>query len=1105
MKKWSTKEPKFWKVMRLCAVQAVLAMVLFGASIAHDGAGQVLDKRLTLEVKDATLESILEKIEDQVGVKFVYNPSFFNLQEKISIVRQDASLKDVLNELFEARHIEYQIYEKELAITLRKSKKDSSQSLSTETHLKVASIITGRVTGGTPPAALAGVNVLIKGTTTGTTTDAEGRYSLQADRGDRIVFSFIGFVSAEVDVDDRTVIDVALIEDSKSLSEVEVKAGYWTVTKEELTGNIARITQADIKSQPVNNPLLALAGRMPGVMISQETGMPGGGVQVLIRGRNSIANGNDPLYIIDGIPVTSTSLKSSSFGAAITSGNPFSTINPNDVESIEVLKDGAATAIYGSRGANGVILITTKKGTAGKTKFEVNVATGVAQVGHMMKLLNTNDYLAMRRQAFKNDNRIPTTANAADLLLWDTTRNVDWQQKLLGGTAHTTNVNATLSGGEKNTTFLVSLGYYKEGTVFPGDYAYRRGSGSLAINHKSADGRLNVSLSTNYQVEDNNLPSSDITSSAIGLAPNSPEPYINGQLNWGPNSSFNNPYVAFARPYNVKTNNFRNNLQVDYRIIPGLTIRANVGYTKISTEDYSAIPIPANNPIFGVTTGVAYFGRGSNDSWITEPQVEYKKEFGSHSFTTLVGTTFQQSARFTNTISGTGYTNDLLLDNMQGAPVLTVLDATETQYRYDAVYGRLNYNYNRKYFIEFVGRRDGSSRFGADHRFANFGSVSGAWLFSSEEFVKQSLNFLSFGKLRASYGTVGNDQIGDYGYLDTYSTVSLPYQGTTVLTPTRLANPAYSWESNKKLEVGIELGFFHDRLMASVSYFSNRSSNQLVGLPLSGVTGFTTIQANMAALVENRGLEIEINSINVKTGRFEWATGLNLTIPRNELLEFPNLESSTYASRLVVGQSTNIDKVFRYVGVNPQTGVYQFEDVNGDLAISSPGDNKTVIDKNPTLFGGMSNNFRYKNWTLNTFFQFVQQKTTSYLGVFSLPGALKNQPEEITTRWQKAGDISNVQQVSTTTATAAYPAFLNAVNSERNYEDNSFIRLKNVYLSYTFPRTVTDKLKLKGSEVYLQGQNLFTITSFKGFDPETRAYSALPPLRTIAFGVRITL
>ena len=1100
MKKWFTDNINFWKVMKICVVQSAIAMVLAGFSLAHDANSQLLDKKVTLNLKDVTLEVALRQIENETKVKFVYSEDQLNLEERISLITDKESLGELLEDLLTPRRIKFKVHEKELAITLRSMAKDflSKDNYKADTK-RFLETITGIVTGGNPPQPLAGVNVLIKGTTVGTTTDSEGKFTIPADDKDALIFSFIGFVSYETQVSGRTIIDVVLQEDSKNLNEVVVNAGYWTVKDKEQTGNIARITSDEIKTQPISNPLQAMAGRMAGVMVTQETGVAGGGIQVQIRGRNSISNGNDPLYIIDGIPVISTSLKSQFFGATLGAGSPFSTINPNDIESIEVLKDGAATAIYGSRGANGVILITTKKGTSGKTKFDLSFSTGFSQVASKMNVLNTPEYLKMRREAFKNDNITPTSSNAYDLILWDTTRNTDWQKKLLGKTARVANLNASVSGGDKQTQFLFSAGYYKESTVFPGEFGLERATGSLNLNHRSLSEKFKMAMSVNYQLEDNQLFNGDLTNTSMTTSPDAPEPYVNGKINWGPSNTFSNPFANLLKKYNVSTNNFRINSQLGYDILPNLQFKTNLGYTLIQTDSYSSSPASS---VLGGTTSSANFGFGQNATWIVEPQLEFKKRLSENTFSVLIGTTFQNSLRKTSSIRGGGYTNEQLLDNLQSAPTITINDATTTQYRYAALFGRINYTVKEKYIFDFIGRRDGSSRFGPDNRFANFGSVSSAWIFSSEDFIRTNLRFLNFGKIRASLGTSGNDQIGDYGYLDTYSSTRV-YQGTAGLSPTRLANPNYSWETNTKFEAGLEVGVLNDRFFTSISYYQNRSSNQLVGLPLSSVTGFSTIQANLSATVENSGWEIEFNSVNIKGTEFTWTSGVNFSLPKNKLVEYQNLEGSSYANRYVVGQPITIEKVYKFQGVDPQLGQYQFQDVDGNSSITSPADNQTLINLAPTFFGGLSNSLKFRNWTLSFLFQFVRQMGPNYLGSFSMPGFLINQPEDVMQRWRSPGDISSVQKFSQTTA-STYTAFTNAVRSDLNYNDASYVRLKNVALTYLLPKKWLSAVKMQGGEIFIQGQNLLTFTNYKGLDPETRSFINLPPLKTISVGVHIT-
>ncbi len=1104
MKKWSTKEPKFWKVMKVCAVQAVLAMVLFGASIAHDGAGQVLDKRLTLEVKDATLESILEKIEGQVGVKFVYNPSFFNLEEKVTISIQEAPLKDVLRELFESRRIEYQIYEKEQAITLRRAKNETGHSLNSENTVNVAALVTGRVTGGSGSEALAGVNVLIKGTTVGTTTDADGRYSIQADDNSTLVFSFIGFLSYETQVNGRTVIDVVLTEDSKKLEEVMVKAGYWEVDSKEQTGNISRITAREIQQQPVINPLQAMQGRMPGVQITQVSGNPGDGFSIQIRGLNSVRGGtaNDPLYVIDGVPFPSATLYATG-GNIVRAPNPLSAINPMDIESIEVLKDADATAIYGSRGANGVVLVTTKKGAAGRLKVEANVYTGVGSISKQLDMLNTSQYVGMRKEAFKNDGVNPTIANAPDLLLWDTTRYTDWKKKLIGGTAHLTNAQINLSGGSALTHFQLGGGFFRQTTVFPGDFGYRKGSFHINLSQSTADSKFNLNFSTNFVADNNYMPQNDPTIAVFSLAPNAPQVYkADGTLNWE-NGTWNNPFGDLKRTYTSSSKNLISNLAMSYEIAKGLKLKANTGYNFLSTEEKSITPIAAFNPAVNAT-GSALSSKGSINTWIFEPQAEYQRQLGSGKLIALVGVTFQQTLRDRQGYNASGYINDTQLENLAAAATILPYALESTEYKYNALFARVNYNLREKYIFNLTGRRDGSSRFGPGNRFANFGAIGTAWVFSKEPFMANTMPALSFGKIRASYGVAGSDQIGDYQYLDTYASTANTYQGGKGLIPSRLANPDYSWEQNRKAEIGIDLSFFQEKLYLSASYYNSRSSNQLVGYSLPAITGFSTVQSNLAAEIQNSGIEIVLSNVNIRRGSFEWTSSFNATFPRNRLVSYPNIEGSSYANTYVVGRSLFVQKKYNSTGVDPQSGLYTFEDVDKNGTLSSTADTQFIKERTTDFYGGLQNNLKFGPFELQFFFRFANQVGYNYLySVGAAPGTRSNQPTYVLARWQRAGDITDVQRYTQGGAGTTAYGNMNSLG-DNVLSDASYLRLQNASLSWTLPASVSGKISAREMKVYLQGQNLFVITDYKGADPETQNPKALSQPRVVSIGAQLT-
>ncbi|MEJ0080934.1 MAG: hypothetical protein WDM78_08305 [Puia sp.] len=435
--------------------------------------------------------------------------------------------------------------------------------------------------------------------------------------------------------------------------------------------------------------------------------------------------------------------------------------------------------------------------------------------------------------------------------------------------------------------------------------------------------------------------------------------------------------------------------------------------------------------------------------------------------------------------------------------------AIAQKYKYEAVFGRINYNWEDKYLINLTGRRDGSSRFGSGKQFGNFGAIGAAWIFSNENFIQKNFDFLSFGKIRGSYGTTGNDGIPDYQYLDLYSVTYTPYGGIHGLSPTNLANPSLVWEIDKKLEGGLELGFLKDRIFITANYFRNRSGNQLVVTPVSFVTGFNSIQENLPALVQNSGTEWTLKTINVKSKNFNWSSSINLTIARNKLISFPNLANSTYSNTLVIGQPINILKLYHSLGVNDTTGIYQFASSQG-APTYTPDPIKDVtsfVNRTPKYYGGFQNSLRYKRITLDFFFQFVKQIGQNLLGAYySLPGGESNMPVAFLNRWQKPGDKAIYQQFSQTFSYASpvYQALQYAHRSDFAYSDASYIRLKNIAISWQLPDEFRNKLGLQNARIYLQAQNLFTITHYQGIDPESQGLG-LPPLRVVTAGIQITL
>ena len=960
-------------------------------------------------------------------------------------------------------------------------------------------------TSGNP---LAGVNLVVESKNIGTISGLDGSFSITAGPSDVLIFSMIGYKTLSVHVEGREEVLVSLEEDVTQLGEVVLNAGYYTVSERERTGSIEKVTAVDIEKQPISNPLAALQGRMAGVEIAQTSGVSGAGFRVQIRGRNSVRTlGNDPLYVVDRVPYASSSLgEQSASGILLGNGfSPLNTINPTDIESIEILKDADATAIYGSRGANGVVLITTKKGAYGETKIELNVQTGLGSIVRKMDLLNTADYLMMRREAYVNDGIDPLPFNAYDINgIWNLDRQVDWQKELFGKTSYLHNFQGSVSGGSDQTQFLFSGNYHRQSSVFPGDYHNDKVSGLSTIAHRSKDNRFSIQLSNNFTWNRNVLPADDVTFTAINLAPNAPELYnAGGTLNWE-NSTWRNPLYRLQGIYRTRAITLVSNAMIGYEILDRLQLDVNLGYTESHLREIKTIPSTIHDPAFGIGSGSssAIHNTGSRTSWIVEPQLRYGLELGSTDIQFLTGLSFQDQRTERLSQLGLGFSSNNFIESISAASNTIGLADIQEQYRYNAVFGRVNINHKGRYILNLTGRRDGSSRFGPDKRFSNFGAVGGTWIFSDEPFIKNHVPVLSFGKLRGSYGTSGNDRIGDYQYLDTYSFGNAQYGNVVGIYPTRLFNPDFGWESNTKWELSLELGLFNDRMRLGSTYFQNKSSNQLVGIPLPATTGFNSVNANLDATVENKGWELELTTVNIQRDNVSWEMSLNLTVPKNRLVSFPDLEGSTYANQLVVGQPVNIAKVYRLNGVDPETGLYEFEDFNGDGAITSADDRELVKSLDPKYYGGFNNSLTIGKFGLDVLFQFTKQLGWNYWSTGGVvPGGLANQPIEVMERWTETGDNVSIQRFTTGQSFDANQAFQWYTLSGAAISDASFVRLKTLSLTYG----IADKEKEGfGCEIFLLGQNLLTFTNYLGLDPETRNSATVPSLRMLSLGTRLT-
>jgi len=1106
----------------------------------HAGA-KGFSQTITLTGRNLPLRQVFDRIEDQTGFGILIDRQTLAASRPVTINVKDATIEQVMRTCLKDQPFPLTFTITGHTINVIKGGADDGHQPAAELFPagappKIIAEFKGHVTNeaGEP---LQGASVEVKSMKMGTFTDVHGTFILKNIPSNAILtISYTGYQRTEVKLTGSSSLSIILKIALNNLDQVQIIA-YGSTTQRLNTGDVTTVNSKEIEEQPVENPMLALEGRVPGLFIQQSTGVPGSGLTIRLQGQNSLSGGNDPLYVIDGVPYPSQLLPNigTSLGilgsngntnanAQSGGGNPQAFINPADIESISILKDADATAIYGSRAANGAVLITTKHGKPGKTKVELNCYDGWGHVDRMMPLLNTQQYLAMRHEALVNSGKTPG-ANDFDLNgLWDTTRYTNWEKSLIGGTAHYTDNQVTVSGGDANTTFLAGVGYHRQTTVFPGDMSDEKGNVHMNLTNISSNQRFRFQMTGTYLIDQNDLFSTDLTSTAIQLAPDAPAlRNADGSLNWAPNaagnSSWTNPLSYLLQAYHLKTTNLIGNLVTSYELLKGLDLKLNAGYNTLSTNDVQIDPLSSVPPEeVPYSSSASIFGNETISTWTVEPQLTYRATIKGGILDALVGGTALQTNGSMNQTYAYGFTSDQELYNMSAASNLSPnIPSIASVYKYSAGFARIGYRWQDKYLVDLTGRRDGSSRFGSSNEFHNFGSVAAGWIFSNESFLKSGIPALSFGKLRASYGTTGNDQIGDYQYLPLYSPISnnvqTPYQGTAGLASNGLSNPYLQWELTKKLQFGLNLGFWKDRVLFSGNYYLNRSSNELQKYALPQTTGNTAILSNFPALIQNNGWELTLNTANIKKGDFAWSTGLNLTIPRNKLVSYPDLATSTYANLYVVGQPVTIIKVYKYEGVNPTTGLYQFGSASGQ-ATSSPNiatDATSWVNLAPKFFGGLDNTFRYKGLSLDILFQFVNQVGRNYIygrfpGRFlsSNYGVIEaNQPTWVLNHWQASGENGLVQRFASNYTSALSTAFNAATQSTLAYSDASFIRLKNLSLSWQLPGQWMRSCRLEGIRLYAQGQNLLTLTHFKGLDPENQSTTALPPLRVITMGADV--
>lgn len=981
--------------------------------------------------------------------------------------------------------------------------------------------VEGRITSVAEPGGLPGVNVVIKGTNQGTITDVSGNYSLSVTEGDIILFSFVGYMTQEILYTGQEKLDVILVEEAKELSEIVV-VGYSSVEKRDITGSITSVKAADFKDMSLSGIDQALQGQAPGVQVTQSSGTPGGGIQVRIRGVTSIGAGNTPLWIIDGVQVETGTLSLRSFGGQ--NDNALSLINPGDIESIQILKDASAKALYGSRASNGVVIVTTKRGKMSQAKINLDVQRGIIDPVNKLDLLNATQLLELQREAVVNAGQNP---DAFGLIPGVTDAvNTDWQDEVLRrGIMQQYQLSAT--GGDDNTSYYISANYRNEEGIQLNNSFERLGAiinlDQKFTNKLTVSSNVNLTRTLNKRVKGDNF-LDGVYSGAVKSLPYYTPYDENGRL-IGPSSplyagfpNFNPVAQALLPRFDAVTAKMIGALSATYRINDNFNLRGQVSvdFNDVTEDQYESSQTAIGGflpSVGGQGYGVFIASTSTNiNSYLT---LSYSKKIGEdHNISGLAGTEILQGYGKSGSVQGRLFPSDDFT-YIGSASIVDQGSSGKGQSGLVSFFAEGKYDYKDRYLATLSLRADGSSRFGPNRRFGYFPAGSFAWRVSSENFFhSRIINDL---KLRASFGFTGNERIGSFLFLGTWG--SATYNGSSGVGPANLANPDLKWESTREMNVGVDISILEGRIQGLADIYYNKTFDLLLQRPLSSTTGFGSITDNIGEM-ENRGIELGITSVNFD-GEFRWSTDINLSKNMNKVLF---LADSTPLYRGYSGEgvdATNIVKVgepmgtfigLKFLGVDPATGDAIYDDTNNDDQITN--DDAVIIgNSQPDFYGGITNRFSYKRFDLSVFMQFSVGNKILNFGktTFVNTGAdiSNNQTVDALRRWQKPGDITDVPRYE-------FENTYNNYHSSRFLEDGSYLRLKNVSFGYNLPTAYANKAMFQNVRIYCAGTNLWTYTKYTGADPEVSTldgsvsaqgidFFTLPQVRTISVGINATL
>jgi TonB-linked SusC/RagA family outer membrane protein len=960
--------------------------------------------------------------------------------------------------------------------------------------------VTGIVTDAATGSPLQGVTVTVKNTITSTSTSADGRFTIMAPLNGTLLFSSVGFQGREVPVSSSPMV-IALAAGFNTLSEIVV-VGYGTRIKREVTSSISKINNRDFQNLPLPSFESALQGRAAGVFINSNSGKLGQALTIRVRGISSISANQQPFVVIDGVPAVTQAL-----GSYTEADNPLATLNPDDIESIEVLKDAASAAIYGARASNGVILVTTKSGRAGRTRVNFGAYTGWSQPTRKQEFLNADQYKQLFTAAAENRGFDPAEEFEAEsgTTDWNSSNNTNWADAAFqdGGV---TQYNMSISGGDVRTKFLLSASWNDQKGIIL-DNKLNRGNGRLNIEHAMSNrfrvgANLMLARSMNNRVSSDNAFTNPLQMNA--LPPVHAMYQDDGSPN--PNTLYYNYLIDHvnasreALTYRSVSNAFG-----EFTISPSLMLRSQVGldWVNLQEEEYLG-----RETLDGAPGGSAYNGQVTSTIVTYTTTLNFNRSFGDkHAVDAVGGIEYQHGETTGANATGIGFPSNKFT-KLASATTIESASSTGTEFAFASYFTKANYKFLDRYLLGASVRVDGSSRFGKENRYGLFPAVSAGWILTEEPFLR-GINALSFLKLRASFGRTGNAEIGNFSSLSLFRATD--YADVPGLIASQIGVPDLSWERTDQMDIGLDFGILKNRITGEIDYFRKNTKDLLLDVPLPAVNGFTTITKNIGSM-KNKGWEVVLNG-NILTGAFKWNASANVSTYENEITKLvsPVSPGSRTLGRLAVGQPFGQFYGRKYMGVDPANGNALFMTADGKTTSDYSLSVDTILgNPNPDFYGGFNNRFAYKGFDLDVQFQFVKGNDLYNIAGFfqSVNGEyFDNQTVDQMNYWKKPGDITNIPQPRLYRSNGGR-------KSSRWVQDGSYMRVKSVNFGYNFSRDLIRSLRLENARIYLAATNLFTFTDYNGYDPEVNAtytgnlnlghdFYTPPQAKTISVGVNI--